>query len=264
MQRAPQSLPCIYIYFVTLRTFFLGLLYIPPSIPHFIPDIHSNKFIMASDGSVQTPNSSFAWVIFSTKSETHWSSHNTIAKGHTDFSSFHTEVCRYLGVLCTLDALHQAFLPPINSSVYTTIHIDNLGVVCRPSNTPFSIQQCLLLDWDIFNETMEVQHSIPGVIKVQHVKSHQDYDTNTLGTPPLQARLNILADAGTHQAYIGSPIFCQALFYPSHQWSWLSTAAMLHPTMSHLPLWPITHLSCQVTSKKSTAGQKKPFYQSTD
>ena len=59
---------------------------------------------------------------------------------------------------------------------------------------------------------MQVRHSIPRVIKVQHVKSHQGYDTNTPETLPLPARLNILADAGTHQAYTNCPIFCQVSF----------------------------------------------------
>ena len=169
---------------------------------------------MASDGSVGAPNGSFAWVIYGIKSETHWSGHNTIAKGHLDLSSFPTEACGYVGALYALCALLQAFLPPANFLVYTTIHIDNLRVVQIFSDTPFSIQQCLLSDWNIFNKAKQVRHSIPGVIKVQHVKSHQDHDTNTPETLPLPARLNILADAGTHQAYIDCPIFCQALFLP--------------------------------------------------
>ena len=62
---------------------------------------------------------------------------------------------------------------------------------------------------------MQVQHSIPGVIKVQHIKSYQDHDTNTPETLPLPARLNILADVGTHQAYTGCLIFRQTPFLPS-------------------------------------------------
>ena len=195
--------------------YFLGHYIFPPSKQHFISDIHSNKFTMVSDGSVQAPNGSFAWVIYGTKSETHWSGHNTIAKGDSDHSSFRTEACGYLGAFCALRALLKAFPPPADFLVYTTIHIDNLGVVQRSSNTPFTIQQCLLPDWDIFNEATQVQHSIPGVIEVQHVKSHQDHDTNTPETLPLLARLNIMADAGTHQAYIGCLIFCQTPFLPS-------------------------------------------------
>ena len=146
---------------------------------------------------------------------THWSGHSTIAKGHSDLSSFRTEACGYLGALYTLRALLKAFLPPANFLVYTTIHINNIGVVQRFSNTPFTIQQYLLPDWDMFNKATQVQYSIPGVIKVQRVKSHQDHDTNTPETLPLPARLNILLDAGTHQAYINCPIFCQTPFLPS-------------------------------------------------
>ena len=215
MQNEPQSSTCIHNYSATLRTNFLGCYTFPPSIQHFISHIHSNKFTMTSDDSVQAPNSSFTWVIYGTKSETHWSGHNTIAKGHSDLSSFRTEACGYLGALEALLALLQAFSPPINSPVYITIHVDNLGVEQRSSDTPFSIQQCLLPDWDIFNKAIQVQHSIPGVIKVQHVQSHQVYDTTTPETLPLLARLNILADAGTHQAYIDYPIFRQIPFLPS-------------------------------------------------
>ena len=85
----------------------------------------------------------------------------------------------------------------------------------RSSNTPFSIQQCLLPDWDIFNEATQVRHSIPGVIKVQHVKSHQDHDTNTPETLPLPARLNLLADVGNHQAYTNYSVFRQTPFLHS-------------------------------------------------
>ena len=136
--------------------YFLGHYIIPPNIQHFISAIHSNKFIMASDGSVQAPNGSFAWVIYGTKSETNWSGHNTIAKGDSDLSLFRTEACGYLGALYALRALLKAFPPPANFLVYITIHVDNLGVVQRSSDTPFTIQQCLLPDWDIFNEATQV------------------------------------------------------------------------------------------------------------
>ena len=85
----------------------------------------------------------------------------------------------------------------------------------RSSDTPVTIQQCLLSDWDIFNEATQVRHSIPGVIKVKHVKSHQNHDTNTPEKLPLPARLNILADAGTHQAYTDCPTFRKTPFLPS-------------------------------------------------
>ena len=146
MHNASQSSMCIPNYYATCRAILLGTLYFPPNIQHFISDIYSNKFTMALDGSVRAPNGSFAWVIYCTKSETHWSGHNTIAKGDSDLSLFRTEACGYLGALYALRALLKAFPPPANILVYTTIHIDNLGVVQRSSDTPFSIQQCLLPD----------------------------------------------------------------------------------------------------------------------
>ena len=127
--------------------FFLGCHSLPPNLQHFITDIHSNNFSMASDGSVRAPNGSFAWVIYGIASKTHWSGHNTIAKGHSDLSSFRTEACGYLGALYALRAILTAFPLPRNSPpIYSTIHIDNSGVVHRSRDTPFSIQQCLLPD----------------------------------------------------------------------------------------------------------------------
>ena len=191
-----QSLPHLPSHLPSSNQFFLGCHSLSPNLQHFISDIHSNKFTMASDGSVRAPNGSFAWVIYWIASKIHWSGHNTIAKIHSDLSSFRTEACDYLGALYALWAILTAFPLPRNSPpIYTTIHIDNSGVVNRSSNTPFSIQQCLLPDWDIFNEALQVCLTIPGTIKVQHIKSHQDSDTNTPKTLPLPARLNILADA---------------------------------------------------------------------
>ena len=90
--------------------YFLGCYTFPPSIQLFISNIHSNKLTIASDGSVQAPNGSFAWVFYGTKSEAHWSGHNTIAKGHSDLSSFCTKICGYLGALYALRALLQRTL----------------------------------------------------------------------------------------------------------------------------------------------------------
>ena len=164
------------------KQFFLGCHSLPPNPQHCISNIHSNKFTMASDGSVRAPYGSFAWVIYGIASKTHWSGHNTKAKGHSDLSSFHTEACGYLWALYAIWAIFTAFPLPRNTPpIYTTIHIDNSGVVNRSSNTPFSIQQCLLPDWDIFNEALQVCLTIPGTIKVQHTKSHQDSETDLYG-----------------------------------------------------------------------------------
>ena len=194
---------------------------------------------MASDGSVQAPNGSLAWVIYSIKSEIHLSGNNTIAKGHLDLSTFHTEACGYLGALNALWDLLKAFPPPANFLVYTTIHIHNLGVVQRSSDTPFTIQQFLLPDLDNFNKATQVGHSIPGVIKVQHVKNHQDYDTNTPETLPLPARLNILADAGTHQVYTDCLIFCQTPFLPSTPMALVINSSLI--TSNHLSSASLTY-----------------------
>ena len=70
---------------------------------------------------------------------------------HSDLSSFFTEACGYIRTLYALQAILKAFLLPINTPpIYTNIHIDNIGVINRSSNTVFSIPQCLLTDWEIF------------------------------------------------------------------------------------------------------------------
>ena len=62
---------------------------------------------------------------------------------------------------------------------------------------------------------LQVFLTITGTIKVQHIKSHQDSDTNTPKTLPLPARLYILADAESHKAYTDFPTFHQVPFLPS-------------------------------------------------
>ena len=97
------------------------------------------------------------------------------------------------------------------------MHIDNIEVINRSSNTPSSILQCLLPDWDNFNEALQVCLTIPGTIEVQHIKRHQDSDTSTAETLPLPARLNILADAGTHKHIQTAPLSTKRPLYPPHQ-----------------------------------------------
>ena len=193
---------------------------------------------------MQAPHGSLVWVIYRTYSGTHWSGNNTIAKGNLDLSSSHTEACGYLGAICVLNAILQTFLPPTDSPVYTSICFDNLRVVQRFSNTPFSIQQCLLPDWDTLNKATQVRHSIPRVIKVQHVKSHQGFDTNTLETLPLPTRLNILANAGTHQAYTDCPIFCQKSYLSSTPVALVINSCLI--TSNHLwqPYFVLSNPDC--------------------
>ena len=138
---------------------------------------------------------------------TYLSSPWLVNKGHSDLSLLHTEVRGYLGALYALWAILKAFPLPRNSPpIYTSIHIDNLGVVRRSSNTPFSIQQCLFPDWDVFKETLQFHCTIPGTIKVQHIKCHQDSDTSIPETLPFPARLNILVDARTHKHLQTAPL----------------------------------------------------------
>ena len=158
-----------------------------------------------------------------------------------------TEACGYLGALYALQAILTAFLLPRNSPpIYITIHIDKSGVVHRYSNTPFSIQQSLLPHWNIFHEAFQVCLTIPGTIKVQHIKSHQDSDTNTLENLPLPARLNILADAETHKAYTTCPIFHRAPFLPSTPVALILNG--LHITSNQLPSASIDRKSTRLNS----------------
>jgi hypothetical protein len=151
---------------------------------------------------------------------TYLSSPWLVNKGHSNLSLLHTEACGYLGALYALWAILKAFPLPRNSPpIYTNIHIDNLGMINRSINTPFSIQQCLLPYWDNFNEALQVCLTIPGTIEVQHIKRHLDSDTNTPKALPLPARPNILANTGTHKYIHTAPPSTKHPLYPPHQWN---------------------------------------------
>ena len=86
---------------------------------------------MASDGSVQAPNGSFAWVLYGTQSQIHLTGHNTLTGGHSDLSTFQAEACGYLGALYALKAI-------LTNSTHITsnLYIDNLGVISAPRIPP--------------------------------------------------------------------------------------------------------------------------------
>ena len=67
-------------------TFFLGNISIPSQLHKLVSDIHNHCFAMASDGSVQAPNGSLAWVLYRTQSKIHLTGHNTLTGGHSDLS----------------------------------------------------------------------------------------------------------------------------------------------------------------------------------
>ena len=173
---------------------------------------------MASNGSVQSPNGSFSWVIYGMRSKQYLTGHNTLTGKHSDLSAFQTEACGYLGVLSALKAILTVFpLPSLSSHKTSEIHIDNLGVVRRSQDTPFSIQQCLQPDWDIMHAAYNVRLSLTAIITVLHIRGHQDNTTPDPTSFPLSAHLNIVADDGTHQAYKTRPNFQQTPSLPSHQ-----------------------------------------------
>ena len=173
---------------------------------------------MASDGSVRAPNGSFSWVIYGTYYKAYLKGYNTLTGGNSDLSTFRAEACGYLGALYALNTVHTCFPPCSNAAHITSeLHIDNLGVVKRSHNTPFSIQQCLQPDWDIMHKAYTVRHGLPATITVLHVKSHQDKITLDSNTLPLPAQLNIMADVGTHQVYKDCPHFQQTPLLSSTQ-----------------------------------------------
>ena len=135
-------------------------------------------------------------------------------------------------------------------------------MVCRSSDTPFSIQQYLLPDWDNFNKGIQVQHTISRVIRVKYAKSYQDYDTNTPKTLSLPARLKILANAGTQQAYTECPIFCQVFILPSTPVTLVLNSYLI--VSNHLSSASLAYYTPVMSAslKKSTASQKKPFSKS--
>jgi hypothetical protein len=81
-----QSLP-------STETFFLGNISIPSQLHKLVSDIHNSCFAMASDGSVRSPNGSFAWVLYGTESQIRLTGHNTLTGGHLDLSTFQAEAC---------------------------------------------------------------------------------------------------------------------------------------------------------------------------
>ena len=200
------------------ESFFLGNISITTQLHKLVNNIHKSCFAMASDGSVRSPNGSFSWVIYGMRSKQYLTSHNAHTGGHSDLSTFWTEACGYLGVLSALKAILTVFpLPPFSSHITSEPHIDNLGVVRRSQDTPFSIQQCLQPDWDIMHAAYNVRLSLLAIITVLHVWGHQDNTTADLNSLPLSAHLNIVVDSGTHQAYKNRPHFPQTLPLPSTQ-----------------------------------------------
>ena len=120
--------------------------------------------------------------------------------------------------MTALKAILTVFSHPLSSSHITSaLHIDNLGVVRRSQDTPFSIQQCLQPDWDIMHAAYNIRLSLPAIITVLHVQSHQDNTTADLISLPLSAHLNIVADSETHQTYKTRPHFQQTPSLPSSQ-----------------------------------------------
>ena len=166
-----------------------------------VANIHNSRFAMTLDGSVHAPNGSFSWVINGTYSKAFLKGYNTLTGGNSDLSTFRTEAYGYLGTIYALETVFTCF-PPCTNATYITseLHIDNVGVVKRSHDTPFSIQQCLQPDWDIMHEAYTVRLSFLATISVLHVKSHQDETTSNPNTLPLPAQINIMADLGTHQA----------------------------------------------------------------
>jgi hypothetical protein len=206
-----QSLP-------STETFFLGKISIPSQLHKLVSDIHNSRFAMASDGSVRAPNGSFALVLYGTQSQIHLTGHKTLSGGHLDLSNFRAEVCGYLGALYALKAILTTF-PPLPNSPHITsnLHIDNLSIVRRSQDTPFSIQQCLQPDWDIMHEAYKVRESLPATITVLHVQSHQDETSSNPNSLSLAAHLNMFADSRTHKAYKDCPHFHQTPLLPSTQ-----------------------------------------------
>ena len=73
------------------ESFFLVNINIPTHLNKLVNNIHKGCFTMTSDGSVQSPNGSFSWIIYGMRSKQYFTGHNTHTGGHSDLSTFRTE-----------------------------------------------------------------------------------------------------------------------------------------------------------------------------
>jgi hypothetical protein len=158
--------------------------------------------------------------------------------------------------------LLKAFLLPRNSpTIYTTIHIDTLGVVSRSRETPFLIQQCLLPDWDILNEDLQVCLAILGTLRYNTSKAIKK-STKTLLRPLLYQQGSRCWQIQEIKKDTKTAHFPLAPFLPTTLVALVLNG--LHITSnqinSHLSLWPITHLSYRPTWKKKHNWSEDTFF----
>ena len=105
----------------------------------------------------------------------------------------------------------KAFLLSINSPpIYTNIHIDNIGVINRSSNSLFSIPQCLLPDWEIFKirPCKSVSLSL-GSLRYNTSKDIRTV-TQALLRPPPTSKTQYIGRCRNPQAYTDCSTFHQA------------------------------------------------------
>ena len=205
---------------VSSESLSLGNIHISTQLHRLVNNIRTSCFVMVSNGSVQILNGSFLWVIYGMRSKQYLTGHNTFAGEHSDLSTFWTKACSYPGVVLALKAILIVFLTLSSSHITSERHIDNLRVVRRSQDTPFSIQKYLQADWGIMHEAYKVRLSLPATITMIEVWSHQDGTTFDRKFLSLPTHFNIVADSRTHKAYKNRPHFQQTPPLPFTQATW--------------------------------------------
>ena len=119
-------------------------------------------FEIATDGSVCHLSWSFSWIIHGCTSGSQLYGYNTTPATATPLTSFRAECCGYLGALYALRAILK-FHKRLNVHPHITAraHIDNKGVVLRSGTHSYSINTCLLPDWDLLHTAQKVLDTLP-------------------------------------------------------------------------------------------------------
>ena len=156
----------------------LGNCYFPPNTSELVAEFHIQSLFVASNGSVCNNGATQAWILCGTQTKIRVYGHGPIPVGMQPLTSLQAEVGGFVGGMLALGAVLSTACEPISAQCCVGTLIDNMALISHIQTWHHQGSGGTLApEYDLLQVAKGIMAKHKLVVKQEHIKSHQDNDT---------------------------------------------------------------------------------------
>ena len=162
----------------------LGIVTFPPNTSELVAELHNQTLFIASNGSVLNNGATHAWILYGAQSKIRAYGHGPVPGSGQPLTSLWAEVGGFVGGMLALDAVISTAGEPISAQCFVGTLIDNMALISHFQTWHHQGSGGTLRpEYDLLQVAKGIMVKHKLVVKPEHIKSHQDNDTEYSNLP---------------------------------------------------------------------------------